>query len=128
MLKINVDRVAHWKPGPAGCSGVLCDHTGEILALLAGLLGSLDSNESIIKALQMVIDSRWSAAYRFIIESYSQAAISWCCSSTDRLWKYWDLFKLVDCLCTKFIEIGIRDSDKQVESSTKSMKMNMMQV
>ncbi|MBA0750982.1 hypothetical protein Gogos_002354 [Gossypium gossypioides] len=78
--------------------------TGEILALFSGLLGSLDSVEaelrSIIKALQMVIDSRWSAAYRFIIESDSQAAISWCCSSTDRLWKYWDLLKLVDCSCT----------------------------
>ncbi|MBA0698126.1 hypothetical protein Goari_021631, partial [Gossypium aridum] len=90
VLKFNVDRAAHWKPGLLIVMEFYVT-TGEILALFSGLLGSLDSNEaelrSIIKALQMVIDSRWSAAYRFIIESDSQAAISWCCSSTDRLWK-----------------------------------------
>ncbi|KAA3463588.1 reverse transcriptase [Gossypium australe] len=49
VLKFNVDRAAHWKPGPAGCNGVLCDQTGEILALFSGLLGSLDSNEAELR-------------------------------------------------------------------------------
>ncbi|KAK5837086.1 hypothetical protein PVK06_012896 [Gossypium arboreum] len=49
VLKFNVDRAAHWKPWPAGCNGVLCDHTGEILALFSHLLGSLDSNEAELR-------------------------------------------------------------------------------
>ncbi|KAL4333845.1 hypothetical protein GQ457_07G009460 [Hibiscus cannabinus] len=80
-VKFNVDGAARGKSGPAGCGGVLRDSGGRILACFSGPLGSLDSNEAKLRAIDFALDflvsSRWRYGASIIIESDSVTAISW---------------------------------------------------
>ncbi|EEF31060.1 conserved hypothetical protein [Ricinus communis] len=80
-LKWNVDGSALGKQGPTGVSGVLTDHTGNILCLFSINYGVLDSNVvevvAIGKALQLSASKPSINFSNLIIESNSLNAILW---------------------------------------------------
>ncbi|MFQ6635590.1 hypothetical protein Gotur_011212 [Gossypium turneri] len=77
VIKFTVDGAARGKSGPAGCGGVLRDHSGKILVIFSGLLCILESKEAELRSIILALEN----AQKIIVESDSKVVILWCTST-----------------------------------------------
>ncbi|MBA0833248.1 hypothetical protein Goarm_017573 [Gossypium armourianum] len=77
VIKFTVDGAARGKSGPAGCGGVLRDHSGKILVIFSGLLCILESKEAELRPIILALEN----AQKIIVESDSKVVILWCTST-----------------------------------------------
>ncbi|KAL4281573.1 hypothetical protein GQ457_03G012910 [Hibiscus cannabinus] len=104
-LKFNVDGAAHGKPGAAGCGGVLRDSDGRVLACFSWPLGTHESNEAELRAIDFALDfllsSKWCSVGSIIIESDLVTVVSWILHRERRSWLLAQWFRRIDFACLR---------------------------
>ncbi|XP_039040579.1 uncharacterized protein LOC120178871 [Hibiscus syriacus] len=97
-LKFNVDGA--FKDPSAGCGGVLRNSKGDTKALFSAPVDPINSDYSELMAIKTVLalflETGWCENFSLSIESDSQLVLKWIESSSERPWRWRDIFEEID--------------------------------